>query len=228
MSKLFPKKKVKISEIKEKTPSAKKKDWPRILGTILLIFGLTAIWVYFAAMITGHGGISGPWDLLSHKIQGQYAVLFTAMVISIFLLGVKMGIISWAPARKMVIIASIFMAIHIIGLSIWQEDWAPRKWLRSIGEDKPAQAYIRPTAKDYEIYRPGDVFKFKALKGTYSNHWIRPEWETSYKFQSEYGDYEIHYRDGRKFKKGQKRPRTINEDFKIYLVTDCDMRVVFF
>ncbi len=81
---------------------------------------------------------------------------------------------------------------------------------------------------DYKIYRPGDIFVFKSTKGKYTDHWIRPDWETSYKFQSEYGDYEIHYRDGRKFKKGQKRPRTINEDFKIYLVTDCDMRVVFF
>jgi protein-S-isoprenylcysteine O-methyltransferase Ste14 len=174
MSKIVPKRKTKTTETKEleKAPSAKKRDWTRMLSTIGLILGLSAIWFYLAAMITGHNGIKGPWNLLTHKSQGQYAILFTGMIIIAVLISIKRGVISWAPAQKMVIFASILLAIQVLGLSIWQEDWKPREWLQSIGKNKPANAHPGPTAlKDYKTYHPGTYY-FNLKAGETTKQWI--------------------------------------------------------
>ena len=79
---------------------------------------------------------------------------------------------------------------------------------------------------DYKVYRPGDVFYFKGKAGEYSNHWINPVPGTYSEFQVKDGKFEIVTRSGRRFKMG-KYPSELKEDYKVFAVTDCDMRILF-
>ena len=152
----------------------KERKWPGKLNAILLVLFLAVVWFYFAAMITGHDGAYGPLNLLKHKQYGQAARLFTAMVTLILLLNLKMKIVSWQPARNLVLIISIFVGLYVVTVSIWPQ-FKPRSMLADIPKILTTQAQATPPpAKTWQtVYGPKEFTGIGYKKGEFGDGGIR-------------------------------------------------------
>lgn len=245
-----------LVEVKNKTVEAVKNNNLSILNfvcnIVLVLLIINSIGFFFALLADVEITWNATWHILFTKsrYQGQLWVVF-CVIITIALLGWKLKSDSYTTAKRVLSLISILVIINLVITIIDGDDknYKPKEILKQTipitkGIDglfkpkknpPPTQAQKKPASLAGPVklptikYLPGESKKFVLKKGARSDHFINVSQVDRIRWQSEYGDYQIHTKSGKKFSKGHvPLERIFEEEFIVYAVTDVCMTISFF